>query len=595
MQPLVFQPGIDKTNTSYAMEGRYIDGDKIRFRYGYPEVIGGWQQQSITGFLGICRAIYSWRSNSGEIFTAYATSKRLYVEAGGAFFDITPLRKTSTNLSNPLSMTSGSAVLTIDDVGHGALLGDYVILEEFTAGAGLTADQINGEWEITEVVSPDQFEVTLATTATSTQANFGGTAGDVKYLISSGVDTTTFGAGYGAGAYGAGTWGTPRTSSVETLRLRTWSLDNWGEELVGTWYRGNPFKWNPVTDGTSVRATLISGAPAADLLMVTSPDRHMVLASCEDIGDEGSGDFNALLVRWSDQEDYNEWTPAITNTSGSQLLSAGTTIQMLLRSQRQNLIWTDTALTSMAFTGPPFTFSFQQLGNESLITSNRAAVEANDRTYWMADSAFYSYDGRVRTMPCTIEDYVFDDINLDQKHQVFAVKNAVFTEIMWFYPSSGSTAIDRYAVYNYEENLWYHGTFDRTAWQDSGILRDPLAIDSSGVLYAQEFGTTADGAPIDAHLESGDMDIGEGDYMMYVSQIRPDAVLSGSMEFQMKARQYPNGAQTLSPVYTITDSTLFVDTRIRGRLLAFRWDSDSSGAAWRLGKPQINMKPNGKR
>jgi hypothetical protein len=198
-------------------------------------------------------------------------------------------------------------------------------------------------------------------------------------------------------------------------------------------------------------------------------------------------------------------------------------------------------------------------------------------------------------MPCTIEDYVFDDINLDQKHQVFAVKNAVFTEIMWFYPSSGSTAIDRYAVYNYEENLWYHGTFDRTAWQDSGILRDPLAIDSSGVLYAQEFGTTADGAPIDAHLESGDMDIGEGDYMMYVSQIRPDAVLSGSMEFQMKARQYPNGAQTLSPVYTITDSTLFVDTRIRGRLLAFRWDSDSSGAAWRLGKPQINMKPNGKR
>ena len=595
MRPLIFRPGIDKSNTSYTVEGAYYDCDKIRFRDGFPEVIGGWVQQEPASFDGVCRAMKAWRSNAGNIYTAYATSRRLYVSFGGSYHDITPLNNSSSSMTNALSMTDTSAVLTVDDVAHGASVGDIVILSGFTAGAGLTADQINQEWIVATVPSPDQFTVVTATAATSTQSSFGGSAGVAEYLISPGSVSSTFGTGWGAGAYNESTYGTERTVEVLAQRLRTWSLDTWGEELVGTWWRGKPFKWNPATDGLSVRAQLISGAPAADLLVVTSPDRHMVVCSCEEIGDEGTGDYNSLLVRWCDQEDYSTWTPAITNTAGSQLMADGTRITTIQRAQRQNLIWTNTALVSMTFTGVPYTFGFQQLGTESFVVSNRAAIEANNKTFWMAENSFYVYDGLIRSMNTPLDTHVFKDINLDQKEKCFAAKNSVFNEILWFYPSAQSDEVDRYVLYNYEENLWTHGTFDRTAWLDFGIERNPLAVDSTGLVFAHELGTTADGAAIDAHLESAFVDISEGDYVMYISQLRPDAELTGSMSLTIKTKRYPNSDPVTLPAKSITSDTLFVPLRARARLVAFRWASDTTGAWWRLGKPQLDTKPNGKR
>lgn len=595
MTPLIFKPGIDKSNTSYTVEGSYYDCDKIRFQDGFPQVIGGWVRQPDTDFDGVCRAMRAWRSNAGNVYTAFATSRKLYVSFGGAYHDITPLNNSSTGVTNALSMTDTSAVLTVDDTAHDAVVGDMVVFSGFTAGAGLTADQINQEWIVTSVPGPNQFTVTTDTAATSTQASFGGSGGVLEYLVSPGARSSTFGTGWGAGFYSESTYGTERDTEVLAQRLRTWSLDTWGESLVGTWWRGRPFSWSPTDDGLSVRAQLISGAPAADLLMVTSPDRHMVVCSCEDIGDEGTGTYNSLLVRWCDQEDYTEWTPAITNTSGSQLMADGTAITNINRAQRQNLIWTNTALVSMTFTGVPYTFGFQQLGTESFVLSNRAAVEANNRTYWMAQNSFYVYDGVIKSINSPVDTFVFDDINLDQKQKCFAAKNSVFNEIWWFYASGSSEEIDRYALFNYEENTWAHGTFDRTAWLDFGIERSPLGITSEGVLYAHELGTTDDGSAIAAHIESAFMDISEGDFVMYISQLRPDAQLAGSMNLTLKTKLYPNSDPVSLSTMNLTNDTLFTPLRARTRLVAFRWESDTTGSYWRLGKPQLDIKPNGRR
>jgi hypothetical protein len=609
---LNFQPGIDTENTPTGAEGKWVDGDKIRFRKGLPQKIGGWTKFSTDYYVGVGRALEQWFALDGSRFEALGTDRKVYAYASGTNQDITPIRSTEA-LVNAISTTSSSDIITITDTTHGAIQGDFVTLSSVSTDVGgIPAATLDAEYEILSIANADAYTIQSSATATS---SVGPTANcTVTYQLNIGPSEQTFGYGWGAGTWSAGTWNTPRTSSNVVLDARLWSINNWGEDLIITQKDGGTYEWDTSGGMSSNRATAIANAPTTSTLsLVSTETRHVVCMGTETtIGDTTTQD--KMFIRWSDQENYNQWTPNVTNSAGSQRIAGGSEIRCARPAKGTILVWTDTTMQSMSFIGPPFIFGFRQLGNDCGAVGLNSAIVIDDVAYWMSDGQFFRYAGSVQEIPCPILNHVFDDINKTQYAQVYAAQNSEFSEVTWYYCSSSSDQNDRYVIYNYLENSWYFGTMDRSTYQDNGVELNPLATEylstsnastistinglteGRSLIYAQESGVDADGSALTAYIQSGDGDIADGETFSFINKVIPDFQnQTGNTVITLSVKDYPNDTATVGETLTVNNTTRFVNTRIRGRQSNIKIENNDIGDNWRFGTLRVNIKQDGKR
>mgnify|MGYP000586492210 FL=1 len=609
---LNFQPGIDTENTPTGAEGKWVDGDKIRFRKGLPQKIGGWTKFSTDYYVGVGRALEQWFALDGSRLEALGTDRKVYAYASGTSQDITPIRSTEA-LVNAISTTSSSDIITITDTAHGAIQGDFVTLSSVSTDVGgIPAATLDAEYEILSIANVDAYTIQSSATATS---SVGPTANcTVTYQLNIGPSEQTFGYGWGAGTWSAGTWNTPRTSSQITLDARLWSINNWGEDLIITQKDGGTYEWDTSGGMTDNRATVIANAPTnSTLSLVSTETRHVVCMGTETtIGDIATQD--KMFIRWSDQEDYNQWTPNVTNSAGSQRIAGGSEIRCARPAKGTILVWTDTTMQSMSFIGPPFIFGFRQLGNDCGAVGLNSAMVIDDVAYWMSDGQFFRYAGSVQEIPCPILNHVFEDINKTQYAQVYAAQNSEFSEVIWYYCSSSADQNDRYVIYNYLENSWYFGTMDRSTYQDNGVELNPLATEylstsnastistinglteGRSLIYAQESGVDADGSALTAYIQSGDGDIADGETFSFINKVIPDFQnQTGNTVITLSVKDYPNDTATVGETLTVNNTTRFVNTRIRGRQSNIKIENNNIGDNWRFGTLRVNIKQDGKR
>ena len=599
-------PGINKEVTDYTGQGKWTDGDMVRFFQGSAQKIKGWERFISTTLVGVVRDQHAWVALDGTRYSAFGTDRKLYVHEEGRAYDITPIRETQA-LTNPFT-TNATTSVVVTDTSHGASKGDFVTFDSFSAIDGL---DMNKEFEITSVANNNAYVVT-ATSAASGSTSGGGGSGNAKYQISIGPELSTSAFGWGTDTWGAGGWGSPSTVSNVTLEARQWSLDNFGEKLVATVLNGGAFEWSPST-GVSTRATAISGAPTASRLsLVSTPDRHLVFFGTEKtIGTTSSQDD--LLLRFSDQEDITTYQPTAENTAGSLRIADGSRIVAAERSRGQILVWTDTSLHGLQFIGPPFTFGLRQLGQNCGIVGIHAGVDINGVSYWMSQDSFFLYDGTVKKLPCTVEQFIFNNINVTGAENAFAGHNGEFNEIMWFYPRTGSDQINAIVAYNYLEQTWWTGTLSRTTWIDREVYENPIATeydstatannevisgltDGASSVFLHETGNNGDGAAITAFVKSGVVQIGEGNEFSFVSKLIPDiedqaGVLNAKLEF----KNYPNNSTSVTKTVSFQDNTDFVSLRGRGREFTVNVVSNTTGTAWRLGTQRFDIQSDGRR
>ena len=608
-------PGIDKQNTEYGAEGRWVDSDNVRFRYGQPEKIGGWTKVTSDALLGATRAILTWSDLSGVNHAMYGTNKKLYAYSENSYGDITPTRGTGS--ITQFATTSGSTTVTVTDADHGALVGDHVTISSVSGAiGGLTQANLQNEFEI-QTATDDTYTIVAPAAASSSATGATATA---TYEINSGPATSIYGYGWGAGTWSRSTWNSTREglTGAEGVLLQStkWSLDNWGEDVLAQKFDGSIYYWDTSAGLSSNLAsrTNVSNAPTKSRFMIVSgDDRHVICFGTETtIGTTSTQDN--MFIRWSDQESTSDWTPTSTNTAGSQRLTSGNKINAAVRSRGAVLVWTDTALYQMQFIGPPFTFGFKQLGSNCGAVGINAAVDVSGISYWMGNDSFFRFDGAVKKIPCSVQDYVFDDINVNATGDVFCASNSDFNEVMWFYPSGNSLQIDRHVTFNYAENLWYTGSLSRSTWADRSVYSNPYAteFDSSDTtatistiygnkagrtfVYAHEEGVNDAGSAMTAYIESGDIDIADGDNFMSISRFIPDFKNQvGEVDVTVKSRPYPATTQTTHGPFAIATTTTKQDTRIRGRQLALRVSSDAVDDKWRYGTLRFDGKPDGMR
>ena len=759
LSKIQFRPGVNRETTSYGDENGWFNSDLIRFRKGRPEKMGGWERLSSNTIDGTGRSLHVWAALDGSKFMGLGTETKFYIEEGGGYNDVTPIRSSVTLGSNPLKTgAASSAVVTVTAAAHGAVTGDFVILSGATTTDGITAAQLNKEHQVT-VVDSNSYQITTAGSASSGSTAGGGSSVIATYQINTGLNTVVSGTGFGAGLwsglstgyaqttlndaggidasvtsftltsaasfetaatttsanltvisssipvadssgfpskgtiligsekirYGTnvgnvfgdltraddgttaatsssgdsvtfvglmlidseliqytgkstntinagvvrgvrGTtaaahddgvdvkeandfvgWGESSSTAANTgLNIRLYSQDNWGEDLIFNVYDGTPYYWDK-TLGLGSRATdLASQSGASDAptitrrIMVSGADRHVVCFGCNPLGE---ADQDLLMVRWSDQEDPFDWTPTATNTAGSQRISSGSEIISAQKTRQEMLIWTDTSLHAMRFTGPPFTFGFSMLANNVSIIGPNAVTTVGDKVFWMDRENFYVYTGRVQTIPCTLLRYVFDDINLEQNFKCFAASNKMFDEVFWFYPSADATEIDRYVKFNFTENTWDLGTLSRTAWVDYGIHNNPRASGISSdtnFVYVHETGDDNDGSPMTSFIESADFDIGDGDQFMFVSRLVPDIDITStdadaSVNYILKTRNYPGDSLTTNSTNAVKSSTQQAFLRSRSRQVALRVESSTTDITWTLGDLRLDIRPDGRR
>jgi len=617
LSKLQIAPGIDKQNTEYGAEGRWVDCDNVRFRYGLPEKIGGWEKVTSDALVGATRAILSYSDLNGIKYIVYGTNKKLYAYSEGSYADITPTRSTGTGNITQFATTNGSSTVTVTDSSHGALIGDFVTIASVSgAVGGISAANLQGEFEILTV--PDANTYTIEAKAAASSTTTGSTA-NATYQVNTGAAVSLFGYGWGAGTWSTSTWNTSREgltgADKPLLESAKWALDNWGEDVLALQFNGGLFYWDTSDGLTSLATTTeVSGAPTKSRFMIVSgDDRHVICLGTETtIGTTSTQDN--MFIRWSDQESTSDWTPTATNTAGSFRLVDGNQINTAVRSRGAVMIWTDTALYSMQFIGAPLTFGFKQIGSNCGAVGINAAVDVSGNSYWMSNDSFFVYDGAVKKIPCSVEDYVFDDINQNAKQDVFCAANSNYNEVMWFYASANSDQIDRMVIYNYAEKLWYIGTLARTSWSDYGVYPVPyatqfLSTDTTATIstitglkagrtfiFLHETGTEDDGSAMANHIESGDIDIADGDNFMSISRFIPDFKdLTGTADITIKTRPYPSGSQTTHGSFDVTTSTTKVNTRIRGRQVAVRISSDATGDKWRYGTMRLDIRPDGMR
>ena len=609
---LKFQPGIDKQDTAYSAgdQRKYVDSDFVRFHYGKPERWSGWAYLPSPNktIVGVVRDTYSWIGLDGTRYLALGTDRKLYIYVGGGFTDITPIRETAS-LTNPFT-TNGTTTVTVTDADHGAAAGDFVTFDSFSTIDGL---DMNNEFEVTTYVDANTYKVTHTSTASGSTSGGGG-AGNAKYQITTGPATSTFGYGWGTLTWGLSTWGTARSSSDVVLSARQWSLDNFGEDLIATVLNGGTFVWD-TSGGVSSRATALSNAPTASRFSLVSTDtRHLLIFGTETtIGNTSTQDD--LFFRFSDREDATDYTPVATNEAGSLRISDGSRIMGAVKSSGQILVWTDTSMHGIQFVGTPFTFGMRQLGANCGLIAQHAAIEVNGKAYWMSDDSFYLYDGVVKKMPCSVQDYVFDDMSYTNRNDIAVGLNTAFNEIIWYYPSSNATQIDRGVVYNYLENTWYTISLARTTWLGAYVYEQPIATEYStsvtanvstilgltaGASYVYEHETgnnQANGAAILAFLTTGSVEIADGDNLMSVSKLVPDFDnLSNTLTATLTLNQYPQSTNSVSTSGTISSTTQKINVRGRGRAVKIKWESNTIGdTAWRLGSTKLQLRPDGRR
>jgi hypothetical protein len=695
LQRLQFRPGVNRESTTLANEGGWFACDKVRFRSGYPEKIGGWAAFSANTFLGICRSLWNWVTLKSFNLVGVGTHLKFYVESGGAYYDITPIRYTSTVASNAFttavstlngainatqtsivltsttnfspgggvvfidteeifygaitgntlidcirgynsttatSHLTGAAVasstITVTDPGHGGQTGDFVTISTVTGFVnGIAAARINGNWQITVLTS------TLWTFTTTTPATTGGVATNgatFDYEIETGKAVYTAGTGWGAGPWSRLGWGDGFTTGVGQ-QLRLWSQINYGEFLLFSYRGGSIYIWVP-GPGTqpdfATRGDLVTGpeCPTQVLqLLISDATRILIAFGCNPYSfDPDPNVLDPLLIRWSVSEDYTDWNPAITNQAGSYRLSHGSLIIGALQTRQENLVWTDTAMYSMQYAGPPFVWNFNILADNISICSPNAMATVNGVVYWMGTDKFYMYAGRVETLPSTLRQFVYSDINRDQFYQVIAGTNEGYNEVWWHYCSAGSTINDRYVIYNHLDRVWYYGTLSRTAWLDSPLRGAPMAADPAVnrlVFHETGVNDNSTNAPqaINAYIQSSDFDIGDGHNYGFVWRMVPDITFDGSnivqgattprVDFTVLPRRNPGSAYgpADSPLvitennyadantYEVQQFTQIVYTRVRGRQMAFKIESNTLGTQWQLGTPSMDVRPDGRR
>ena len=743
LQQLQFRPGVNREGTTLSNEGGYYDCDKVRFRSGYPEKIGGWAALSYNTFLGVCRSLWNWVTLKSYNLMGVGTNLKFYIEDGGEYYDITPLREINGNTASAgppvinastITLTASGTVLTVSDsAAENLQVDDFVTI----AGAGTIGGvDVNGEYQIVSVVTSTSYTVTLATAATGSNAAATIT---LAYQINTGFATYTIGTGWGTGpwplystltltnpftATGAGVsvltvttsgahnlttgnsvyfssiasnacginrlvlqkafqvtvtgattftistvigqapgpiityttssaaasggsvtmyvpnplpttstnvrnWGDGFTTGFG-LQLRLWSQSNFGEDLLFSPRGGALYLWQPgagATPAYGTRGALVSGTDVPALIkeiMVSDTSRIVICFGCNDYGTYGTTALDPLLIRWSAQESYTNWTPVATNQAGSYRLSHGSTIIGALQTRQEIVVWTDAAIYSMQYLGPPFVYGFTLLADNISIVSPNAMATANGVVYWMGVDKFYAYSGRVETLPCSVRTYIFNDINRDQEAQFNAGTNEGYSEVWWNYCSKNSEVIDRYVIFNYLDRVWYYGTLDRTAWLDSPLRPYPTAATAGNILVYHEAavddGSTNPPSAINAYVQSSDFDIGDGHNYGFVWRIIPDITFDGSsttgettndpvVNFTVRPRQNPGSnygvannptvtsAQSYAgtTTYNVQQFTEIVYTRIRGRQMAFKIESNSIGTQWQLGVPRIDVRPDGRR
>jgi hypothetical protein len=629
LQKLVFRPGVNRENTNYSGEGGWFDCDKIRFRSGFPEKIGGWTRASNNQFLGVCRSLNQWTTLAGESLIGIGTNEKFYIDEGGAYYDITPIYDTSVNVSTatsgPFFASNGSSTLTVVDATYNPEQGDYVIFSgSANLGGNVTSTIINTEYQVSSVINSTAYTVTIPVTANASDTGHGGNTVTITYLYPSGLNVYTFGLGWGAGPWSRGGWGSAATIGIGQ-QLRIWTQDNFGEDLIFAPRGGEIFYWDAST-GINTRGISLEAAanaatfsgqfvPVSTYQIISSTVQRFCIAFGANPYDPGEPNttFDPLLVRWSDQENPFDWVPDATNQSGEQRLSIGSQIVAAVNTRQEIIVITDAAIYSMQYLGPPYVYGFQLLQDNISIMGPKAAITVNNVTYWMGADKFFVYSGRVETLPCSVRQFIFRNLNKDQAYQVFSASNEQYSEVWWFYCSTNSNVVDSYVVYNYLDRVWYYGTMGRTAWLDSGVLQYPIAADYNGRLLNHEDGSddvSGPGAvPINAYIQSSDFDIGDGHNFGFVWRILPDVTFAGSTvqnpTCTMVVKPRTNsGTAYGTPNDKLVERTVAlpveqftgqVYTRIRGRQMAFRVESADLGVAWQLGSPRIDIRPDGRR
>ena len=616
---LKFRPGINREITSYSNEGGYFDCEKVRFYAGFPEKIGGWVKQSENTYQGTARALHNWIALDGSNYMGVGTHLKYYIEEGGQFFDVTPVRKTSTN-SITFSATNGSSTITVTDSSHGAVINDFVTISgAVTLGGLVTADVLNAEHQITKIVNANSYEIVVSVTANSSDSGNGGSGVDGVYQINVGLNTAVGGNGWGAGGWSGVNadlstfgWGEAAASGT-TAQIRLWSHDNFGEDLLINPKDGGIFYWDESngTGSAAVNITSLAGASDAPTIakqvLVSDLDRHIIVFGANTIGTTTQ---DPLLIRFGSQESLTDFTPTATNTAGDLRLSSGSTFVQAVETKQQILVYTDRSLFSMRFIGPPFTFGLQELSKNITIASPKAAVAVDDAVFWMGKDTFYLYAGQTQQIPCTVRDKVFLDFNVQQQDKVVAGVNSKWGEIWWFYPSASSEENDKYVIYNYLEKTWYYGTLTRTAWHDRGIRQFPIAAGPS-YLFEHENGNDDDGSAMTASIESSQIDIGDGYQFTFIKQLIPDITFAGSTSttgnpsanFTLQARKGPgstysntsSGSTTRTATTPVEQFTDLVNVRLRGRSFNMKLESTEQGVAWKLGTPRVDIRPDGRR
>ena len=641
LQKLQFQPGINKESTSYANEGGWFDCDKVRFRSGYPEKIGGWDKLGSNSFLGTCRALHPWRTLALDLFLGVGTSSKYYIESGQGYYDITPLRETTAAGGATFAkVANGDSTIAVADPSHGAVAGDFVTFTGAASlGANITAAILNQEYEIDVIVDSNSYQIKARevadvsaitingvytpTTVNAAAGDSGNGGGSIvaAYQVSTGLNSAIFGTGWGAGTWGRNTWGSAASLTLTDV-LRIWTQDNFGEDLLINVRNADIYFWDASeTNALSTRATSLAtraaalgltGAPTvATKVLVSDIDRHILAFGTDSIGDVGVQD--PLLIRFSDQQNAFDWTPTVDNSAGDLRLGSGSKIETAVETRQQILVFTDVSLYAMQFVGAPFTFGISMISENTTIRGPLAVVAVDDSIYWMGKNEFYVYNGGVQKLPCTVRDYVFSDFNENQAEKCFASLNSAFSEVWWYYPSAASTEIDKYVVYNYVQNIWYVGNLNRTAWIDRGVYNLPIAASTDHYLYNHETGSddgsTSPAQAITAYIESSQFDIGEGDQFSFVRRVIPDLTFRNStaaapvVNMTLQSRNFPGGNYTNTDTSPVVRSALVpveqftqdANIRLRGRSMSLKVDSSTTGVAWRLGAPRVEIRPDGRR
>lgn len=613
---IVPRQGIVKDLTNYSNEGGWYDSDKVRFRLGFPEQIGGWVKYVSSSFLGTCRSLHHWFTLQLKTYLGVGTNLKFYVETGGTFYDITPIRSTETLGSNPFSTVSaGSEYLIVTDADHGAYVNDFVTFSGATTfDTTFTATLLNTEFQIVEVISTSQYKIKVTgASASAGSISGGGSAVVAAYQINTGLDTQVVGTGWGAGPWGRGSWGSAYDVGIASAQIRLWSQDNYGEDLIMNVRGGGIYYWSTsVASPETTRAvelSTISGANqcpiVANKIFVTDIDRHVIAIGPNPIFGTTQ---DPLLIRWSSQEDYLDWEPRTDNTAGEFRISSGSEIIGSHETQQQIVVWTDVSTHVMAYSGPPYTFSVNMVSDSASIISPNASVDARSIVFWMDVNNFYQYSGSIQVLPCPVRDYIFKDINISQRYKVFAGVNSLYNEIFWFYPSASSQDVDRYVIYNYDEQVWSIGKMNRTAWLDSSYERYPVASsrflaedtngNTAGYLYQHEIGYSDDGNAMESYVESSDIDIDDGENFSFVSRVIPDVMFRGAatsptINMAFKYRNYPMDAFSTGPTVSITNGDTQKGIRIRGRQIAFKVSSNGTQVGWRLGSNRFQIQPDG--